>query len=151
MVNMNDKSKVKNLASWNVSWERINSPGDELIKANGTIYISNSEIETQIQNGNRYFIGTGNGNHARVYIENPEFREYLGFDNKEEKITQFILDEERCKQIFDYKTLVTFKKHLEDDIITNQEKSTIINYARKIKLNDYEKIQALQDHCEITF
>ena len=151
MVNMNDQSKVKNLASWNVSWERINSPGDELIKANGTIYISNSEIETQIQNGNHFFIGTSNGNHARVYIENPEFREYLGFDNKEEKITQFILDEERCKQIFDYKTLVTFKKHLEDDIITNQEKSTIINYARKIKLNDYEKIQALQDHCEITF
>lgn len=150
-INMNDKSKVKNLCDWAVSWERTNTTGDEYLKANAIIYINNAEIESQVQNGNKFFIGLGNGDHARVFIENPEFREYLGFDNKSENKTQFILDEEKCKQILEYKTFSTFKKHLEEDIVTNQEKSKIINYARKAKLNDYEKIQELEKHTGIKF
>jgi hypothetical protein len=144
-IDMNSKSKVKSLCDWAVSWERINVPGDEYIKANSVIYISNAEIEAQVQNGNKFFSGSdGLGSHARVYIENPEFREYLGFDNKSEGKTQFILDDEKCKQILEYKTFSTFKKHLEEDVVTNQEKSKIMSYARKTKLNDYEKIQELE-------
>ena len=112
--------------------------GDEFIKANQTVYIPNMEIETQVQNNNLFFIGTGNGDHARILIENPEMREHLGFDNKEEKRTQLILSDEKCKEIFDYKTFSTFKKHVTENIITNQEKSKIVSYAKKMKINDYE-------------
>ena len=47
-INMNDKSKVKNLCDWPVSWQRINSSGDEYLKANAVIYINNAEIESQV-------------------------------------------------------------------------------------------------------
>lgn len=151
-VNMNDKSKVLNLCDWPISWEKINSTGDEYLKANTAIYISNAEIEIQVQNGNKFFTGTdGIGSHARVYIQNPELREYLGFDDKTENRNQFILDEEKCKQILEYKTFSTFKKHVEESIVTNQEKAKIMNYARKNKLNEFDKVQFLENHCEMKF
>ena len=150
-IDMNGKSKVKNLCDWQISWERINSAGDEFIKANNVAYINNAEIEVQVQNGNIFFIGTGNGDHARVFIENQELREHLGFDNIEEKRTQLILNDEKCKEIIELKTLNTFKKHVIENAVTNQEKAKIINYSRKHKLNDYDKIKFLEEHCNIPF
>ena len=148
---MNSRSKVKNLCEWNISWERYSMEGDEFIKSNQTVYIPNMEIETQVQNNNLFFIGTGNGSHARVYIENAEMREHLGFDNKEEKQTQLILNDEKCKEIFEYKTFSTFKKHITEIIITNQEKSKIVSYAKKNKINDYDKIRFLEEHTGLSF
>ena len=55
------------------------------------------------------------------------------------------------KKILDYKTIATFKKHLEDDVVANHEKAKIIAYARKIKLNDFEKIRSLEEHCKESF
>lgn len=150
-INLNDKSKVKNLCPWNISWERQTSEGDEFLKANQVAYIVNSEIETQVQNGNSFFIGTGNGEHARVFIENSEMREYLGFDNKSEGFKQLILDDDKCKQILEYKTFSTFKKHVEEEVVTNQEKAKIVNYAKKSKMNDYDKVKFLENHCGLKF
>ena len=62
-----------------------------------------------MKNQNVMFVGTGNGNHARIYIENPELRKYVGFDSEDGKQQQFILTEEECQKIFDYKTLPTFQ------------------------------------------
>jgi len=151
-IDMNSRSRVRNLCDWNVSWERYSMEGDEFIKANQTVYIPNMEIETQVQNKNLFLSGTdGIGSHSRVYIENPEMREHLGFDNKEEKRTQLILTDEKCKEIFDYKTFSTFKKHVTENIITNQEKSKIVNYAKKNKINDYDKIQFLTEYTGLPF
>jgi len=150
-IDMNSRSKVKNLCDWNISWERYSMEGDEFIKANQTVYIPNMEIETQVQNNNLFFIGTGDGSHARCYIENAEMREHLGFDNKEEKRTQLILNDEKCKEIFEYKTFNTFKKHVNENIITNQEKSKIVSYAKRMKINDYDKIQYLTEYTNLSF
>ena len=151
-IDMNSRSKVQNLCDWNVSWERFSMDGDEFIKANQTVYIPNMEIETQVQNNNLFFSGNDNiGSHARVYIHNPEMREHLGFDNKEEKRTQLILSDEKCKEIFEYKTFSTFKKHVTENIITNQEKSKIVNYAKKNKINNYEQIQFLENFTGLSF
>ena len=49
------------------------------------------------------FYGTKDGNHARIYVDNKDFREYVGFDNAEEKRTQFILTDEEFQKIFDLK------------------------------------------------
>ncbi len=145
-IDMNSRSKVKNLCDWNISWERYSMEGDEFIKSGQTVYIPNMEIETQVQNNNLFFVGTGNGDHARVYIENVEMREHLGFDNKEEKRTQLILNDEKCKEFFEYKTISTFKKHITENVITNQEKSKIVNYAKKTKVNNHEQIRFLETY-----
>jgi hypothetical protein len=151
-INLNDKSKVKNLCPWAISWERQTMEGDEFIKSNQVVYIVNSELETQVNNGNVYLAGTdGLGSHCRCYIENPEMREYLGFDNKEEKRVQLVLNNDKCKQIFEYKTFATFKKHIEEEVVTNQEKAMIVNYAKKVKINDYDKVKFLEDYCGIPF
>jgi len=151
-IDMNSRSRVKNLCDWPVSWERYSMDGDEFIKANQTVYIPNMEIETQVQNNNPFFSGTDTlGSHARVYIENPEMREHLGFDNKEEKRTQLILNDEKCKEIFEYKTFSVFKKHVTENIITNQEKSKIVNYAKKNKINNYDQIQFIIEHTGLPF
>ena len=151
-IDMNSRSKVKNLCEWNISWERCSMDGDEFIKANQTVYIPNMEIETQVQNNNLFFCGNDKlGSHARVFIENPEMREHLGFDNKEEKRTQLILTDEKCKEIFDYKTFSVFKKHVAENIITNQEKSKIVTYAKKNKINNYDQIQFLENYTNLSF
>ena len=151
-IDMNSRSRVRNLCDWNISWERYSMEGDEFIKANQTVYIPNMEIETQVQNNNLFLSGAdGIGSHARCYIENPEMREHLGFDNKEEKRTQLILTDEKCKEIFEYKTFNVFKKHVIENIITNQEKSKIVNYAKKNKINDYDKIQFLSEYTKLPF
>jgi hypothetical protein len=152
MVNMNDKSKVINLCSYPVSWKRITLAGDEYLKAGATAYIVNSEIETQKDSGNAFIAGTdGLGSHAEIYIENPELREQFMFDNKEEKRTQLIVDEEKCKYILELKTPSSFKKNLKEAIVTNHEKMKIMEYARKVKLNDYDKIKELEEYCGIKF
>jgi len=144
---MAGRSKVKNLADWAVSWKRLNSIGDETLKANSTVYISNAEIEVQVQNGNVFFCGTdGMGSHARVYIENADFREELNFDNKEDKREQLILNDCKCKRILDYKGFDVFVKHLEENVVSNQEKSKMITYARKNKINEYDKVSFLEEY-----
>ena len=149
---MNEKSKVKNLSDFPVSWKKMTLVGDEYLKANSSTFILNSEIETQVESGNKFFTGTdGLGSHAMVYIENEELREHFRFDCKEENRKQFILDDEKCKAILDYKMLATFKKHLEDDVVTISEKMKIMNYARKVKLNEHDRIKALEEHCKIKF
>lgn len=151
-INPNDKSEIKNLCDYPVSWERKTISGDEYLKANATTYITNSEIETQINNGNAFLKGTDDiGSHACVYINNPELREYLGFDNKEDKRTQLIIDDKKCEEILELKTPSAFKKNLESNIVTMQEKMKIMNVARKIKLDSFAKIQELEKYCGMQF
>lgn len=152
-INMNEKSKVVNLCNYPVSWKRITQLGDEYIKGNATAYILNNELETQKDSGNKFIAGTdGLGSHAEIYIENPELREYFEFDCPSEKRTQYVLDDERCKSILEAKSsLKTFEKNLKENILTNQEKLKIIDVAKKIKLNDYDRIKALEEYCDIKF
>lgn len=150
--NMNEKSKVTNLCDFPVSWKRETAMGDEYIKANGIAYILNQELETQKDNGNKFIAGIdGLGSHALIYIENPELREYFEFDNKSEKRTQLIVDEEKCKSILEIKTLSTFKKNLTENIVTEQEKMKIMNVARKIKIDEYSKIEVLEEYTGMKF
>lgn len=151
-VNMNDKSKVKNLCPFPISWVRITTIGDEYIKPSSSVYILNSEIDAQISNRNTMLSGTdGLGSHAMAYIENDEFREELKFDCKSESRKQTILDDEKCKYILELKTPSSFEKNVEYNIVTIHEKMKIMEYARKIKLNDYNKINFLEGYCETKF
>jgi len=151
-INMNDQSKVKNLCDWPISWQRYTKPGDEYLKPNSSVYISNTEIDSQINNGNRFFTGTdGLGSHAEVYIENADLRELFNFDHKEDKREQLIINEEKCKSILELKTLSAFKKNVDENIVTNQERRKLIETARKMKFNDHEKISFIEQFCGMEF
>lgn len=150
-LDMDKRSSIKNLCPWTVSFTLPISNANILLGANKKTSVNNAELVSLIENGNPMFVGTGEGNHARVYVENAELRQYVGYDDEESKKKQFVLNDEECERILAYKTFSTFKKHIEDDVIANHEKAKIIEYARKIKLNDYEKIRFLEEHTGINF
>lgn len=151
-VNMNDKSKVKNLCTFPISWKRITQMGDEYIKAGTSVPILNSEIEASVESGNVFLAGSDRlGSHAMAYIENEELREQLGFDNKAENKKQLIVNDEKCEAILTLKTFSSFKKNVEEMILTQHEKFKIIEAARKLKINDYDKITFLQNYCNMKF
>ncbi len=150
-IDMDKRSTVKNLCNWRVSFTLPITNANILLDANKKTSINNGELVTLIENGNVMFVGTGNGNHARIYVENDDLRKYVGFDSEDGKARQFILNEEECERILDYKTFSVFKKHVEDEIVCEHEKHIIMSYARKIKLNDYEKIAFLEEYTKMKF
>ena len=150
-IDKNARSFIKNTCPWVVSFTLPISNASVLIGANKKTSVNNEELVALCENSNTMFVGTGNGNHARISVENEELLQYLGWISEDGKIRPFILTDEECQKILDYKTIVTFKKHLEEDIVANHEKAKIIEYARKAKLNDYEKIVEIEKHCGIKF
>ena len=151
MLDMQKRSPIKSMCPWLVSFTLPISNASVLLGANKKTSINNEEIVALCENSNPMFAGTGNGNHARICIENEELLKYLGWVSEDGKIRPFILTDEECQKILDYKTMSTFKKHLEEDVVANHEKAKIIEYARKVKLNNYEYITILEEHCGIPF
>ncbi len=151
MLDLQKRSSIKNLCPWDVSFTLPISNANIFLEANKKTSINNEELIGLCENGNVMFAGTGNGNHARIYVENEELRKYIGYDSEDGKTKQFVLTDEECQKILDFKTVSTFKKHLEENVIANHEKAKIMEYARKVKLNDYEKIVEIENHCNIKF
>lgn len=150
-IDFDKRSFIKNLCPWAVSFKLQNSNGEVYLESNQKIAINNGEIVTLVENGNVLFVGTGNGNHARIYIENEELRKYVGFESEDGKVKQFVLNDEECQRILSYKTFSVFKEHVENEIVANHEKHKIMQYARKIKLNDYDRISFLEEYTGLKF
>lgn len=150
-LDMQKRSPIKNTCPWLVSFTLPISNASVLLGANKKTSVNNEELVALCENSNPMFAGTGNGNHARICIENEELLKYLGWISEDGKEKPFVLTDEECQKILDYKTISTFKKHLEEDVVANHEKAKIIEYARKVKLNDYEKIVELEKHTNIKF
>lgn len=150
-MDMSKRSFIKNLCNWPVSFTLPISGGNVFLGPGKKTSINNEELVTLMENHNVMFAGTGNGNHARIYVENDDLRKYVGYDSEDGKEKQFILTDDECQKILDYKTISAVEKHMKEKVITKHEKDIIMRYARKIKLNDYEKIQLLTDHCGTEF
>ena len=150
-LDLQKRSSIKNLCPWAVSFTLPISNASNLLGAEKKTSINNEELVALMENSNVMFAGNGNGNHARISVENEELLKYVGWVSEDGKTRPFILTDDECQKILDYKTISTFKKHLEEDIVANHEKAKIVEYARKIKLNDYEKITELENHCGIKF
>jgi hypothetical protein len=151
MLDMDKRSKVTNLCSWTVSFKLPNSKAEILLESGKSTTINNAELVSLADNQDIMFYGTGNGDHARVYVDNKDFREYVGFDNVEEKRVQFVLTNDECQKIFDLKTDSVFEKHIKEKVIMNHEKHNIMAYARKVKLNDYGRIKFLEEYTGLKF
>lgn len=149
-LNLEQKVTVRSIASWTTGFQRIESNGDVTIPARGSVRLTRSEVISQVQNGNTLFNGIDErGSHATLYIEDEPTRIELDFDNKEEKITQKIITSELVKKLFEYKTKKTFEEKLKDLVVTRAEKYAIIEIIRKEKINDYEKVKAVEDYTGI--
>lgn len=143
--NMDSYTTVSNLADNDIYFSLVQG-GDIKIAAKGFRDMLNRDIVSLCNNSNVFFVGTGNGANARIFIQNPELRIYVGFDSIDGKTNQQILTDEVCQEILDSKTQKQFEKVVLEKIVSYHEKVKLINYARKVKLNDFEKINFLELH-----
>ena len=150
-LDMDKRSKVVNLCSWTISFTLPNSKAEILLEGGKTTTINNAELVALADNQDIMFYGTDSGDHARIYVDNKDFREYVGFDDAENKKTQFVLSDEEFQKIFDLKQEAAFERNVKDKVIMNHEKHNIIDYAKKIKINDYNKIKFLEEYTNIKF
>ena len=146
-LNMEQKVTIRNIASWEVGFNRIESNGDVTIPPNGTTRLSRSEIIAQVQNGNRLLVGIDSqGSHATIYIEDAPTRVEVDFDVPSEKRTQLVLTAENVKKLFDIKSIKEFEATLQNLVVTRAEKYAILDIIKKEKLNDFEKIRIVENH-----
>lgn len=147
MTDSNKKIALKNLTSWALTFKRINTLGDVIIPQKGKINMPYEEVMAQIYNNNRLFTGDdGKGSHARIFIEDEKIRLEAEFENKEDNKSQEILTDEKLKGIFSLKTLVSFKKNIEEKVKSQAEKAKVIEYAKTNKINDHDKIEFLEKY-----
>ncbi len=150
-LNMEQKVTVRSIANWTTGFQRIETNGDVTIPANGTARLSRSEIISQVQNGNRLFLGTDDrGSHATLYIEDKQTREEVDFDNESEGIIQSVLTDESVKKLFAIKNKREFDNTLHSLVVTRAEKYTIIELIKKNKFNDFEKIRTVESYTGIS-
>ena len=143
----NTKVKLKNLTSWILTFKRINAVGDVVMPPNSIITLSEDEVMAQIYNDNKLFVGDdGKGSHARIYIDNEDLRINAEFESKNTGKTQEVLTDKVLKEIFDEKTLTKFKETVKSKVKTQAEKLKVVEYAKKSKLNDHDKIEFLEKH-----
>lgn len=145
-LDLDKRSKVVNLCPWPITFTLPNSGGEVRIEGNKSTTINNGELVTMRDNNCVMLCGTGDGNHARLYVDNPEFREHVGFDNTNEKKKQFILIPDECEKIFSLKTDSVFKRNIQEKIVSEHEKAIIMDYCRKSKYNDYDRIVFLEEY-----
>ena len=150
-INTDARSSIKNLCPWTVSFSLPSNNAGIVLGANKKTTVNNGELISLMENSNPMFEGTGEGNHARIYVENEDIRKHVGYESEDGKTKQFVLTDEECQRILDYKTFSTFKKHIEESVICNHEKAKLIEYSRKVKLNDYDRITFIEQYCGIPF
>ena len=145
-LDLDKRSKVTNLCPWPITFTLPNSNGELRIEGHKSTTINNGELVTMKDNNNVMLCGTGDGNHARLFVDNPEFREYVGFENKETNTKQFVLISEECEKICALKTDSVFQKHIQEKVLLEHEKAIFMDYCRKNNFNDYKRILFLEEY-----
>jgi hypothetical protein len=146
MLDMDKRSKVINLCPWAVSFTLPNSGAEILIESNKTTTINNGELVALADNQNVMFWGTNYGDHARIFVENEEYRKHVGFDDEENKKVQLVLTKDVCDKLVELKTDSAFKKNVEEKVSMPHEKAIFMEYCRKYKFNDHNKITFLEEY-----
>lgn len=146
-IKLDQKVTVRSIAGWNVGFARIDGFGDLTIAPFGTTRLTRSEIIAQVQNGNRLFTGVdGEGSHATLIVDDTPTRIECDFESTDGKKKQLVFSDEKVKELFNIKTLNSFKKNLENTIYTRAEKYAVISAIRRLKLNDYDKIRYTEEY-----
>lgn len=145
-IRMDEKITVTSIAPWTTGFRRILTVGDVQIQPNGNVRLSREEVIAQAQSGNKLISGTdGMGTHATLYIEDAWTRKELEYDTEES--TQVVVSKKMVKDMFDSKTIASFKKAVEKNIVTRAEKYYLLSMIKSLKINDYEKIAFCEEYC----
>lgn len=145
---MADKVTIVNLTPWDQGFSRMNTVGSVNLPAYGRMNIDREEIISQCYNKNVQFIGAdGFGSHARIYVEDAEIRKEFEFDTENRK--QNVLTDEKIAKLFEYKRMGDFEKNLKDLVRIHAEKFMVVEYIKKHKINDYDKIKAVEKYTGI--
>ena len=140
---MADKVSIVNLTPWPQGFKRINTVGHISIPAYGRINIETEEVVSQCYAKNNQFTGEdGHGSHARIYIEDPAIRKEFEFDTETAK--QKVLTDDKLEKLFEYKRMGDFEKSMKDLVVIHAERFVLVEYIKKHKINDYEKIKAVE-------
>ena len=143
-INFEQKITIRNLADWNVGFVKNDTTGDVAIAPRGTTRISRAEVISQVENSNKLFVGTGNGNHATIYIEDETTRKIVEFDNQQ------ILTSDVVKDLFKITSLPKFKSELKNRIVTRAEKFALIKFIKDLNLDSHSKIEICENYCGVT-
>ena len=140
---MADKVSIVNLTPWPQGFKRINTVGHISIPAYGRINIETEEVVSQCYAKNNQFTGEDErGSHARIYIEDPAIRKEFEFDTETTK--QKVLTDDKLAKLFEYKRMGDFEKSMKDLVVIHAERFVLVEYIKKHKINDYEKIKAVE-------
>lgn len=138
---LTEKVKVTNLAPWPVYFRRLQNLGDVEVQANSTIMLDRGEVEQQCYARNVLFIGTdGHGAHAHLIIDDKALR-----DEFEIPDDQMVMTDEFLDKLFAYKTLATFSKKVEESTVRDYERHRLIDYIKRKKINDFEKVRFVEN------
>lgn len=149
-IAMDKKVKVENLCAWPVYFARQIGNGDVKIAKGAVALLSVEEIQAQVYGGNRQFTGVdGEGTNARIFIQDAEVRQFLGFETAEKD--QKVMTEKEIKSILALKTQEKFEEKIKENIKTEAEKVKLLEVAQKVNLNDYDKIQFIETFTEKSF
>ena len=145
-IRMEDKIALTSIAPWLTGFNRIISTGCVSIPPNGTVRVSREEVIAQAQSNNKLIAGIdGMGSHATLSIEDEWTRKELGFDTEDKK--QTVVNKKLVKELFEKKTLASFKKAVEEAIVTRSEKFSLLSMIKTLKINEYDKVAFCEEYC----
>lgn len=149
-LDLEKKVTVRNIAGWNVGFaRRVDGYGDVTIAPNGSIKLSRNEIIAQVQNGNKLFSGIdGRGTHATLYIDDAPTRVEVEFDVPRKK--QKVFAHEDLGKLFEH-AQTEFESEFVRIVHTRAEKYAIMEYMRKVGVNEYSKIRFAEQHTGYKF
>lgn len=151
-VNLDEKVVIKNLCEWDLYFPRVESVGTVRLTRKGINRLTRAEVQAQVYANNTMFTGIdGKGSNARIYIDDKDTRVLVGFEDETGTEEQKVLTPERVKQILNTKTLKTFKDNIEKEVKTQAEKLVLVEEAKKLELNDYKKIQFIEEYTGYKF
>lgn len=148
-LNMDEKVTIRNIAPWMVGFPNSLGRGDTTIAPSGETRMKRDEIIDQVSSGNKLLTGIDSyGSHATIFIDDVETRKYLEFDSEDGKRTQNIISLEKVAKWFDLKTMTSFKKNIEENVITRAEKQFVLKAIQDLKLDSHEKIEFCKEYCK---
>lgn len=137
---MNTRIKLTNLAPWPVTFQRLNHLGDVTIQANGTVMVEREEVEAQLYNNNKMFVGTdGRGAHAHIIFDDKALKEQFNFPEEQNVLTDAVLD-----KLFAYKQQAAFERNVNEYVVRDYEKHRLIDYIQRKKVNDFSKVRYIE-------
>lgn len=147
-LNLDAKVTVKNIAAWNVGFQRkVDGLGDLTIAPHGNARISRNEIIAQCQTGNKLFLGTDNvGSHATLFIADAPTRVEVGFESVDGTVKQNVFSDEQVQRVFGIRDQKKFEAAFKDAFQSRAEHYAVIEAIRRLSINDYKKVRFAEQY-----